>query len=135
MRLIACLDNSTDNFPFSEVATVVEYIEETLKPYVNICKVIVDDHYTRKLDTIFKYIDDKTRYVYIDIDTPPSIQEDEVEVMVEYIIKSCRKFNTLTGFKVDRYKDEKHNRRCNFYFNHQEDIPESLIEDLSKILL
>lgn len=130
MILIASIDNSTDNFPISEALTVVEYIKGTIDMNLKDCKLILDDDFTNELDIVFPTpdVNSKCRYVYIEI----GIYDDssDVDDVCEYIVKNAKAFKTLEGFKINRYKDEKHNRRCSFYFNDQSVIPDRLLENI-----
>lgn len=129
MILIATIDNNTSNFPISEAATVVDYIESTIDMNLKKCKLIVDDIFTNELDIIFPTpdVNSKTRYVYIEIDIS---DDNNIVDVCDYIVKGAKEFKTLTGFKIDRYKHEKHNRRCSFYFNDQSVIPKTLLKDI-----
>lgn len=129
MILIATIDNNTDNFPISEATTVVDYIESTIDMNLKKCKLIVDDIFTNELDIIFPIpdVNSKTRYVYIEIDIS---DDNNIVEVCDYIVKGAKEFKTLTGFKIDRYKHEKHNRRCSFYFNDQSVIPKTLLKDI-----
>lgn len=129
MILIATIDNNTNNFPISEAATVVDYIESTIDMNLKKCKLIVDDIFTNELDIIFPTpdVNSKTRYVYIEIDIS---DDNNIADVCDYIVKGAKEFKTLTGFKIDRYKHEKHNRRCSFYFNDQSVIPKTLLKDI-----
>lgn len=129
MILIATIDNNTSNFPISEAATVVDYIESTIDMNLKKCKLIVDDIFTNELDIIFPTpdVNSKTRYVYIEIDIS---DDNNIVDVCDYIVKGAKEFKTLAGFKIDRYKHEKHNRRCSFYFNDQSVIPKTLLKDI-----
>ena len=129
MILIATIDNNTDNFPISEATAVVDYIESTINMNLKECKLIVDDIFTNELDIIFPTpdVNSKTRYVYIEIDIS---DDNNIVDVCDYIVKGAKEFKTLTGFKIDRYKYEKHNRRCSFYFNDQSVIPKTLLKDI-----
>ena len=137
MILIATIDNNTNNFPISEAATVVDYIESTIDMNLKKCKLIVDDIFTNELDIIFPTpdVNSKTRYVYIEIDIVAPLflsnsDDNNIVEVCDYIVKGAKEFKTLTGFKIDRYKHEKHNRRCSFYFNDQSVIPKTLLKDI-----